>query len=489
MTITALLAVLMLVVAGLVYARTRTSSHPAVIMALFWFLVTILPILAVGEAVGSIAATGYLLAAVAAFAAPSMLLHWNSATQVAHSRQGTTAPYGGRMLLTTANLMQLLCVGLMIANITKQGFDVTAFLANPLEVACLYLGGRYSGELTPTIFGQVATVLNYVGVSLVGVALASRRGVVVRLASLSLAFVPSLMAVLLMADKGTIFLAIAFFYGGVLVARVAVGRTNLLNWTTIGTCALALAVVVPVMLLALLNRGDGSCSDTGRTTEIFSTLTESITSVVDAPVAATTATTDPTDTPVTVDEEPAPPDASVAERSGGLRRAVLSYAFGHYFAFSDWFDHYFFGQPSSVTYSDPPGQTWGYWTFMAFGKIVYPEYKLPPGYFDEYVEVGGVLKTNIFTMFRGLIYDFGLVGSLLAMAGFGFVSALIYRRMLHRPVAPCSQAAYILVCGAIYTSYIISLLIWNSAVAMPFGVAAALAVVAWQRRTLSPGPR
>ena len=64
MILTAILAVMMLVVAGGTYFRTGTSSHPAVVMALFWFVVTALPILAVSEAVGSAAATGYLLAAV-----------------------------------------------------------------------------------------------------------------------------------------------------------------------------------------------------------------------------------------------------------------------------------------------------------------------------------------------------------------------------------------------------------------------------------------
>jgi len=132
-----------------------------------------------------------------------------------------------------------------------------------------------------------------------------------------------------------------------------------------------------------------------------------------------------------------------------------------YFAFSDWFEHHVFDKPSSVTYSDPPGRTWGYWTFMVFGRIIHPEYELPPGYFDEYIEIGSVLQTNIFTMFRGLIYDFGLVGSLAFMAGFGWISALVYRRMLTRAVAPVSQALYVLIWGVLYTSYIISLLTWK----------------------------
>ena len=122
---------------------------------------------------------------------------------------------------------------------------------------------------------------------------------------------------------------------------------------------------------------------------------------------------------------------------------------------------------------------------MVFGRIIHPEYELPPGYFDEYIEIGSVLQTNIFTMFRGLIYDFGLVGSLAFMAGFGWISALVYRRMLTRAVAPVSQALYVLIWGVLYTSYIISLLTWNSAVAVPFGVALVLAAVAWKRRTVA----
>lgn len=447
------------VVAVVVRLKTRTWTHPALMFALFWFVMSVLPILGVPELTVSTSALLYIFALTVAFALPVLITDWSASVAIAQGRRHAKSPYGQSILLWVVIILPLLWIVIMGIDLSRQGFDLSRLIYNPLEIGCLYLGGRYSGTLVPTVFAQAATVLNYVAVALAGVALGSRKGVVLRLLLLALTFVPSILTVLVMADKGTIFLAAAFFYGGVIVARLTSGDTALINGTTIGTCVLAVIVLVPVIMLAMLNRGSGDCSDMQRTLEIMSALGGDKAGNFSDPM-----------------------QGSVAMRTSGMQFALRSYAFGHIFAFSDWVEHYFHGA-GLQTYVDPASATWGYWTFMAIGKLVYPAYQLPPGYYAEYILYEDVLQSNIYTMFRGLIYDFGVVGSWVFMLLIGAGASLIYRRILENRSAPISQALYILLTGSIYSSYIFSPFTWNSVYAAPIGVSIVLALLGlWDRR-------
>lgn len=450
-------------VAAASYFKTRTWTHPAFIFAVFWFVMTAVPIIGVPELPVSTSAMLLIFGLTVAFALPVFAFDWKTSLAVAHTRKGRASLYASRSLLWFVCVLPLVWLVLMGINLTRQGFDLSRLLANPLEIGCLYLKGRYGGTLAPTVYAQAATVLNYVAVALAGISLGSRKGVILRLSILLITFIPSVLTVLVMADKGTIFLAAAFFYGGVIVARLAVGNTAILNWTTAGAAVLAVSILVPLIMLAMLNRGVGSCSDMQRTLEIVSVLSG------DADVG----------TGLGGETLSSPMDDSVAMRTSGMQFALRSYAFGHLFAFSDWAEHYF-SNLGSQPYTDPPSMTWGYWTFMAIGKIVYPSYKLPPGYYSEYILYEGVLQSNIYTIFRGMVYDFGVLGSLLFMAAIGYIASFVYKRLLDRAIAPVSQAGYILLMGCIYSSYIFSPFTWNSVYAAPVGIAAILALLGWR---------
>jgi oligosaccharide repeat unit polymerase len=130
---------------------------------------------------------------------------------------------------------------------------------------------------------------------------------------------------------------------------------------------------------------------------------------------------------------------------------------------------------SVMAYADPVRQTWGFWTFMAIGERLWPGYDLPDGYFMEYFAFPGVIQSNIYTMFRGLIYDFGWIGSLVFMASLGWISSLAYRMMLKRPAPIVSQAFFIFLMGFLYSSFLFSLLTWTSVYVAALGVALMLA--------------
>lgn len=458
--LTIALSAAIVVVAIVLRRKTISWSHPSVVFALFWGGMTLLPTSAVPELTASPLALAFILAIVLAFGAPAFFTNWAPVIAVAKDRHGRSSHvFTSREMLWLFFLVQIASFASILLNLWHQGYDLALLISNPLAISCNYLSSRYSGSLVANVYSQAGTVLNYVGVAAGGLIVASRRTRLVNVAVFVLSFLPSALNVLLYGDKGTIFLAGAYFYGAIIVARTASGNTALVDWATIRVSALAALVVVPIIAAAFLNRtAEGGCSNQGRTAQVFGTLRSA----------------------AGVDSKPAVGADSPAPTDNKLAYFVRSYAFGHMFAFSDWFEHQF-RNGGTLTYTDPPSQTWGFWTFMSIGRHFNPTYyaSLPKGYFDEYFYRPNLLGSNIFTFLRGLIYDFGIIGSLIFMSLFGGISSLCYKMMLRYAYAPVSQTFYVFLIGYIYTSYIISLLIWNSAYASALLLAALLVALHW----------
>jgi len=445
--------------------KTGTWTHPGVVFALFWCLMTLVPILGVPEIAASPSAMTYLFAATLAFGMPAFFIDWRPAIAAAAARRGHVDPvFASRNLLYLFLAVQILPVIFVAVNLQLHGFPLSALITDPLATGCSYLNARYSGEIQGNFFSQAGTVLNYVGVALGGLVIASRHGIWRRLFVVTLSFLPSILYLFIYADKGTLFLSIAYLYGAVIVARIASGDTALITKTTVLALAAAVCIIIPIVILAMLNRADGDCGNQ-RTTQILDIIGSLRGNHI--PDAHRTYS------------DLNRPDLGT---NAGIIYNIRSYAFGHLFSFSDWFEHDVFGV-SSIPYRDPKFLTWGFWTFMATGKYLSPHYfaTIPSGYYDEYFRSNGILQTNIYTLYRGLIYDFTIPGSLLFMGFFGWISSTFYGRMLQYMRTPIAHAYYIFLAGFIYSSYLISLLIWSSAYAAGVAVLILLMVLEQKR--------
>jgi len=145
-----------------------------------------------------------------------------------------------------------------------------------------------------------------------------------------------------------------------------------------------------------------------------------------------------------------------------LKIYLMSYAFAHLYAFSDWFGGYI-GSQSLMQFDDLHNESeYGFYTFMAIFRALGSERYVPPGVFDEYYAYQEVIKSNIYTMYRGVILDFGIFGSLIFSFLLGFLLNFSYFLIcvLRSPLFFIS--IYIAMFGFYYTSFIISIFIWNS---------------------------
>jgi oligosaccharide repeat unit polymerase len=408
-----------MLVYGCILARvTGAWSHPAVIWAIFWFALTFLPLIAIWPARIEPWAMIYILGAVIVFGLPVFCYDWTQSVMIAQSRGHSATLTQPRFLVCAFFFIQACTILCLIVDMTWQGYSLREFVMDPVRTSYRYLGARYSGTLKANFFSQTGTIINYIAAPLGGIVIARQRSILRVTLVLVFAFFPSLIQMIVYSDKGALFLVGAYFFAGILVARVMRGDTNLLNATTIKAGLAAAILLFPILVFAMLSRGGGDWDGSERITKVIFYLN--------------------------------------------------TYAFGHLFAFSDWFANYFFEETSR--YANPELPTLGFFTFLAIGRTIFPGYRLPPGIFDEYFSVPGVINTNIYTVFRPLIVDFGLIGSLVFVMFWGLVASLAYNGMLRQRSPALNQAFFILTIGSIYTSYIISLLIWNSIYAATFGL-------------------
>lgn len=411
------ISVMILLFAWAVARRTRAWSHPAAILGAFWGAMTLLPLACVRSSPAETWPVAYILAFIVSFGAPAFLFDWNTPRVKAVIQSGPGQP---DVIVTVAFLSLQACTLIAwLANFHLQGLTIIGFIQDPVGSAYRLLILRYEGLLKSTVFSQASVILNYIAMSLGGLALAGHR-MRMRVAIAAIAFTPSLLQMIVFGDKGTLFLGGAYFFGGILAARIGRGDMTLVNAQTIKAALVALLLAAPVIIFAMWSRNAGD---------------------------------------------------------GGMAKVFVylnSYAFGHLFAFSDWLNNYTGTVLSTSVYADPPGRTWGFWTFIAVAKAINPGLNLAPGYFTEYFVIPGALQTNIYTAFRGLIYDFGVAGSLVFAGVCGLAMSFVFRRMMTSTSAPLSQAAFITFVGAAYTSYIFSVFAWNSAYATALGLAALL---------------
>lgn len=478
-----LLCGLMLLFAISLRIRCGSWSNPSVVFALFWGMMVLMPIVFVPEIEPSVFAVGYITAAVGAFGLPAFGFDWHQPlTAVAARRDSGTGSVflAGNEAVTLLIIAQSVVMGCMMLNVAHQGFSLRDLVFDPFAIGCEYLGYRYSGSVKPFLLSQVATVLNYVCAALAGLIVAQRRNYLLSAGVVLLGMLPSLYSIAIYADKGSVFLSLAFFYGAVVVGRIRNGSTVLLTYRSVVSAPLIMIIVAGAIGLAMANRISEVCADR-QTGTLVGTVVQSVTPSTTTSVA--------------------PPESAESANSDKMKSYVRSYAFGHLFAFSDWFDHWLdhgqtlpdhtvsnpafqphWNRPDAPNlYRNPEHPTLGFWTFMAIGKYVNPQYfeTLPDGYFEEYFLRTGVIQTNIYTVFRGLIYDYTVVGSLFVLSLFGAIFNWLYRQLLIAPTLSMPQTAYIFFAGYLYTSYIISLLLWSSVIASSIGTLVMLATVGY----------
>lgn len=397
--------------AWLVRVYTRTWLTPACLYGIFWFAYTAIPLLAAPFAPINSLAIIYIYFTCLLFSVPVFMLNWGGVVKL-NKREKPKFIYDSKFMILSFYILGGIAVLSTIINWGIQGFSFYDILFDLLVTSGEYMSKRYSGDLQSNIASQISMVLTYptaiLGGLLYGTKLHGDNG----LRYIFLATVSSVLMMLVEAAKGTLFLALILFWSGSLLAKINDGKINNLVESKI---FIRLSIWTPLVLLFT------SFSFIARGVET---------------------------------------DNGLAETIEKLHYYFLSYSSGHLYAFADWFSSITTGV-AVLNYNSLEDSN-GYYTFMSIFNLFGSLKSVPPGVFDEYFYLGETLKTNIYTHYRGLILDFGLVGSCVVMLFAGMLSNLMFYLLLRGKSPWISASFFSHLIGYIYTSFIISVLIWNS---------------------------
>jgi len=387
-----------------------TWIFPACIFGLFWFLYTIIPLVALFTIPISPYSVGYILLACLLFSTTALSFNWQLAFKYKRHRiKGEN--YNTIFIRRTFFSISAIVIISMFADILNQGFTMREIVFNLVITANSYIAKRYSDEIIPSIFGQLGVVLTYPMAIFGGLIIGSQSKKKKRIYIVLAAIIPSVLSMLIQGNKGTLFLVIALFWAGFLITKIERGETKLITKDGVKALIIFAALATPIIMISFISRGLYELESSSLIIE-------------------------------------------------GLIRYIASYSSAHLYAFSDFFSS-IIGNSSSNSYESDELAA-GFFTFMSLFVLFGSSKTVPAGVYDEYFEYGSILKSNIYTMFRGLIQDFGMIGSLLFMVAIGLALHLSFWILLTKRFSYISVSIFTHSIGFFYTSFIISLLIWKS---------------------------
>ncbi|HTF96228.1 MAG TPA: O-antigen polymerase [Cellvibrio sp.] len=410
----ALLFSLLILINGYLLAKVaKTWLIPSCLMSIFWFGYSFLPLIGLYTVPVNAISIVYIFVAVFLFSLPAYFINWNAARAKNQLKVKMNMKYEFHtgFLMKTFYFIQCLVVMIIILDILAQGFAIRDIIFNLVEVSSQYIALRYAGEINATLLSRMGTVFNYVGVMLGGLVFSTAIRTSKKYFILLLTLLPSVVIMVVQGAKGTLFLCAVLFYSTFLIYRIYEGNLKISDKKVNRNIVLALMVLFPAVISSFLSRGlYGYDAD------------------------------------------------YIIER---LISYFSSYAFAHLYAFSDWFSFYT-GNPHTNNYTSSPEYYFGFYTFMSLFRLMGDTTEVPPGIYDEYFQYNDFLQTNIYTFFRGLILDFGIGGSFIFMLILGAIANISFRNVL-RSVRPYfSLSFFSVMTGFYYTSFIISIFIWNS---------------------------
>ncbi len=168
-------------------------------------------------------------------------------------------------------------------------------------------------------------------------------------------------------------------------------------------------------------------------------------------------------------------DLSLERQVSGIYKFFASYSSGHLFAFSAWFtDRYV--DSSNFHHFDQRVLELGLYTFKSFFSLFGAGSDIGIGIYDEYVAVAArtltvnvypyyldsddIVVSNIYTIFRGLIVDYTLVGSIIFGSIFGLLINIVFYRLLIKRFSLVSFVVFPYFVAFSYQSYLISSFTW-----------------------------
>ena len=419
--------------AWLVRRYIGTWIFPACLFGWFWFLYTFIPLVALYSVPVNPLAIFFILCVSCTISLTSLVFPWKQAFKrnARSEYQIDLNTWRMRQAFYICAITAVICI---LINAIKNGFEFSFSTYALLQSTSNFISKRYNGDIIVTVFSQLGFVSTYISAILGGFVLNRKSRFPILNITFVLAFLPSILLLIIEGNKGALPLVAAMFWASTLIRKLKMGEMRLFSTGSLKQGVLIFIIAFALIVFSFLARGLYNERD-------FQTVVRA------------------------------------------LVRLFASYSSGHIYAFSDWFSFITDGHASQDFVQGP--RTGGFYTFMSMFQVLGDTRYVPPGVYDEYFRYGYFLQTNIYTVFRGMITDFGFWGTFVVNVVFGFMIHLSFFGLLTKRISPLNVAVFPHVVAMIYSSYIISLFIWNSTFASLLGVIVILVIVASAKSTKS----
>ncbi len=405
-------SILILVNAVCLRKLIGTWLFPGCIFSLFWFFYTFFPLAVLFEVPVNPNAIGFIAIAVVLFSSSFLLFNWKRAFEDNLYKPNPALLFNTKFLKLTLLSAVLISLFSSVMHVLAQGFNLIELIKNPIGVAGEFANARYQETLNYTAFGPISLLFSNISVIIGGLIFGSVS--TKNNKKLLFAFLPSIIILITQSSKGLFFLSVFLFLGGMMVTRLFLNKLTVFSFKVFKNILLVVVSFIVLLALSFLSRGLQEVNDTAVLLDNF-------------------------------------------------RILFSSYFFTHVYGFSDWFTAYT-GGDAKFSY-DLSNYHMGFYTLTAFFKMLGTDKVTSAGVYDEFFTYKNLLESNIYTMFRGMIMDFGLLGALVFMLLNGYFINLIYYIFLRRVNPVMTVVLLIFTLGYFYISFIISLLTW---VIIPF---------------------
>jgi len=363
----------------LIKGKVGTYLFPPCIFSMAWFFFTIFPLLFLPQIVVSLFGIAYIFTCTLAFSLSAIPFNWKlayekNATRSWHYLNEINSPFIKYCFYGSVTLAILFTIIAAMNN----GFDFHRIFFNLMEVSKDYARKREAGQINYAFAGKVSVMFMYGSSALGALLYCVNANKFYKNFILVFSLIPALYVMLTQSSKIVLIIAIFYFIASNLLFNILSNKLEIFNKKIIIKIFFCGLILILPVVVSIIARGNNLLGNIG----IFNLLLHSFN----------------------------------------------SYVLGSFLAFSDFFANYL-GFPSLIDYEHHQ-QFWGRYTVKSIFDFLNMGSQFPVGIYSEQYKIDNLINTNIYTIFRGLIYDFGIFGSIVFIFLIGLVINGFFYRLL-----------------------------------------------------------
>jgi len=361
----------------LIKRKVGTYLFPPCIFSMAWFVFTICPLIFLWQIPVNPLGMAYILICTLVFSLSALPFNWAKAYKLNSKKcKNDLKVFDTKFLKYCFFISIALAILFAMLAAIENGFSLQKMIFSVMETSNDYARKRIWGKIEYTSLGKLSTMFVYSAAAMGGFIYYLESNRYYKNIFLAISFLPALYVMLTQSSKVVLFISLSYFIGSNVLMKLQSNQLKLFDKKIlIKFLIYGLILIVPI-IISVISRGNDLLIGV---------------SALDL-----------------------------------LLHSFNSYLLGSFFAFSDFFASYL-GFDSLVEYAHNVNY-WGRYTFKPLFDAIDMGAVFPVGIFSEQYKITGLINTNIYTIFRGLIYDYGLFGSVV----FIFISGLIINSAFYK---------------------------------------------------------